>query len=163
DTLIESAPSLKNEKVKFFLVGKGPFKEGLEQRTRELNVDNVVFLPPIPKATIPDFLHHMDALYIGAKKDPLYKFGVNPNKLIDYLMAGRPIIHGVEAGNDMVKDSGSGISIPAENEEAIGAAVRELMSMPKEELEKMGANGRRYALANHDYKKLAQRFIDAMK
>lgn len=163
DTLIESAPHLKNEKVKFILVGKGPLKESLEQRARELQLDNVIFLPPIPKATIPDFLHHMDALYIGFKKDPLYQFGVNPNKLIDYLMAGRPIIQGVEAGNDMVKESGSGISIPAEDGDAIVAAVRELMGLPKEELEKMGANGRRYALANHDYKKLAQRFIDAMK
>lgn len=162
DTLIESAPQLKNEKVKFILVGKGPFKEGLEQRARELQLDNVIFLPPISKATIPDFLRQMDALYIGFKKDPLYQFGVNPNKLIDYLMAGKPIIQGVEAGNDMVKESGSGISIAAEDGEAIVVAVRELMSMSKEGLENMGANGRRYALANHDYKKLAQRFIDAM-
>lgn len=163
DTLIESAPLLKEEKVKFILVGKGPFKEGLENRARELGLDNIIFLPPIPKASIPSFLRQMDALYIGAKKDPLYQYGVNPNKLIDYLMAGRPIIHGIEAGNDMVKESGSGISIPAESEEAISAAVRQLMTMPKEELEKMGANGRRYALANHDYKKLAQKFIDAMR
>ena len=105
----------------------------------------------------------MDALYIGAKKDPLYKYGVNPNKLIDYLMAGRPIIHGVEAGNDMVRESGSGISIPAEDEGAIASAVQELMGLPKEELEKMGANGRTFALANHDYKVLAQRFIDVME
>lgn len=163
DTLIESAPGMQKEKVRFILVGKGPEKERLQQRAKELGLDNVIFLPPIAKATIPNFLRSMDALYIGAKKDPLYQYGVNPNKLIDYLMAGRPIIHGIEAGNDMVRDSGSGISIPAEDGDAIIRATKELMNMPKEELARMGARGRKYALENHDFKVLAKRFVDVME
>jgi glycosyltransferase involved in cell wall biosynthesis len=78
------------------------------------------------------------------------------------MMAGKPVIHAIEAGNDMVADSGCGLTVPPENPQAIANAVEQLMVMPVEEREAMGARGRDYVLANHDYRFLARRFLDVM-
>src|SRR5208337_982333 len=111
ETVVESAALLRDRPVAFVLVGQGPEKEGLERKARGLGVTNVTFLPPVPKASIPALLASADALFLGLKRTPLFLFGISPNKLMDYMMSGKPIIQAIEAGNDMVGESGCGVSI----------------------------------------------------
>lgn len=158
DQLLEAAASLGDVPVSFVLVGQGPDKAALETSARERGLTHVHFLPPVEKAAIPALLARMDALFIGWRKLPIYRFGINPNKLFDYMMAGKPVIHSVEAGNDIVRDADAGISCAAEDPAAIAAAVRQMLALPEEERQRLGANGRRYVLENHDYRVLAKRF-----
>jgi glycosyltransferase involved in cell wall biosynthesis len=157
--LIQSASILKSFPVSFVLIGKGPEKSALIKSVERLGLTNVHFLPPVDKSYIPSLLNCMDFLYIGWKKEPLYRFGISPNKLIDYMMAAKPVIHSIEAGNDLVKESGCGISITPEDPQAIADAVLKLIKMPNEKIDEMGKLGRRYALLNHDYTVLAKRFL----
>lgn len=158
--LIASAELLKNQSVVFILVGQGSEKEKLQQRIKEQGLKNVVFLPGVKKTAIPKLLARMDALYIGWKREALYRFGVSPNKLMDYMMAGKPVIHSIEAGNDMVAESGCGISVPPENSSAVADAIIKMMNTPKDELTSMGLKGQEYVLQNHDYRILARRFLE---
>jgi len=82
---------------------------------------------------------------------------------MDYMMAAKPVIFAIRAGNDMVADSGCGISIPPEKPEEIVKAVLQLMRLSKEDRIEMGQRGRAYILANHDYRVLAQQFITALE
>ena len=66
----------------------------------------------------------MDALYLGWPKLPIYRFGISPNKLVDYMMAGKPVVHGVEAVNDPVADSGCGVSCAARRPAGAGRQDR---------------------------------------
>lgn len=163
DSFIEASSFLQKYPVTFVLVGQGPEKERLQQNILEKRLQNVIFLPSVSKISIPALLSFMDALYIGWKREPLYRFGVSPNKLMDYMMAGKPIIHAIEAGNDTVAESGCGISVPPENPEAIADAVKKLINMAEPERKVMGLKGRSYVIANHDYQILAQRFLDSIK
>ncbi|MBM7581716.1 glycosyltransferase involved in cell wall biosynthesis [Caldicoprobacter guelmensis] len=163
DYFIESARYFENLPVAFILVGQGPEKERIQKYVVENQLRNVIFLPPVPKECIPNLLRKMDALYIGWRKNRLYRFGISPNKLFDYMMAGKPVIHAVEAGNDPVVESGCGISIPPEDPIAIAEAVKRIMDMPAEERNAMGLKGREYVLKNHSYNVLAKRFIEAIK
>jgi glycosyltransferase involved in cell wall biosynthesis len=158
DTLLDAAAQLGDAPVSFVLVGDGPDKTALETAARERGLAHVHFLPPVEKAAIPSLLARMDALFIGWRKLPIYRFGINPNKLFDYMMAGKPVIHSVEAGNDTVRDADAGISCAAEDPAAIADAVRQMMALPEEGRERLGANGRRYVQENHDYRVLAKRF-----
>lgn len=158
--LIEACNLLKDDNVAFVLVGKGPERDDLIRRANQLGLNNIHFLPVINKKAIPDFLNKMDALYIGWRKSPLYQFGVSPNKLLDYMMSGKPIIHGIEAGNDLVAEAECGISIPPESPESIATAVREMANTVEPERNQMGQNGKSFVVSNHDYKALAKRFID---
>lgn len=159
--LIAAARLLAKEPVSFVLVGQGPEKEALQTSAR--GMDNVVFLPPLPKRGMPALLDAMDALYLGWNRMPLYRFGISPNKLMDYMMAAKPVLHAVEAGNDPVAEAACGLSVPPEDPEAIAQAVCRMMALPPEERRAMGARGRAFVLENHDYRVLARRFLEVME
>ncbi len=163
DPLIDAAVALRGERVGFVLVGQGPEKARLRARAEQLGLDNILFMDPVSKGAIPALLAGVDAAYIGWLRRPLYRFGVSPNKLFDYMMAERPVIHAVEAGNDLVAESGCGFSVPPEDPAAVVGAVRELMAASPESRREMGARGRRHILAHHTYDVLSARFLEAMR
>lgn len=122
--------------------------------------DTVELLEPVKRDQVPELLSQMDALYVGLQRQPLFRFGVSPNKLMDYMMAGKPVIFAIDAPNDMVADANCGISIEPEDSGAIVSAVMKLASLPKEELEAMGKRGKAYILAHNEYDVLSQQFLD---
>jgi glycosyltransferase involved in cell wall biosynthesis len=159
DSLIEAARILESRPVTFILVGNGSEKKRLEQKVSYIRLQNIIFLPSIPKSAIPSLLEFMDVLFIGWLRSPLYRFGISPNKLLDYMMSGKPVIHATDAENDMVAESGCGISIPPENPEAIVNAVVRLLNMTDSEREHIGLKGKEYVVANHDYRVLAEKYL----
>lgn len=151
------------DKLQVVLVGDGPDKAALQAQAAELGLTNVSFLPSIAKRAVPAFLAECDALYIGWRKLPIYRFGINPNKMFDYMMAGKPVVHSVEAGNDMVADAACGISVGAEDPAAIADAIARMMALTPNERGRMGAAGKAYVLAKHDYRVLAKRFLQGLR
>jgi len=78
------------------------------------------------------------------------------------MMAGRPVIHAIEAPGDLVAENGCGLSIPPESPQAIADATLRLMALSPAEREAMGRRGRQYVLAHHDYRVLARQFLEAI-
>lgn len=163
DILLYAAEKLKNTQAYFVLVGQGQEKENLMALMQKLDLDNVLFLPSIPKKMVPAFLAHMDVLYIGLQNQKLFRFGISPNKLMDYMMAGKPILHSITAGNDLVQEAHCGISVPAEDVDAVADAVKKFIAMDKADLSVLGENGKEYVVKHHDYKVLAEKFIAWME
>lgn len=163
DTMIDAAKKTTDEKVKYVLVGKGNVKNELIEYAKANNVTNVEFLDPVLKDNMDNVLQLLDIGYIGLKKQNLFNYGVSPNKLFDYMMAARPVIYAVEASNDPVSDCNCGISVPAENPDAVVDAVMKIKSLSEEEKIKMGENGKDYVLTNHMYEGLADKFLNALK
>jgi len=161
-TLVEAAPLVRNAPVVFVLVGDGNDKRALMEKARALGASNLHFFDPIPKRQIPALLRRFDVAYVGWLRHPLYRFGVFPNKLIDYMMAGRPILHSVEAGNDPVADANCGLTVIPENPGAVADGVLALLAHGQAERDAMGQRGRSYALANLTYPVLGQRFLAAL-
>lgn len=159
-SLIEAAELLKNSSFCFVLVGQGPEKEQLQFMVAEKKLHNVVFLPAVPKRAVPGILNRMDVLYIGLQKQSLFRFGVSPNKLMDYMMAAKPVIQAIEAGNDLVAESGCGISVAPEDPAAIAEAIIKLQALSQVERRDMGHKGRDFVFSNHDYRVLAEKFIN---
>lgn len=163
DFLLDVAEELKEQPISFVLVGKGNEREQLMAEARKRKIENVHFLPVINKNAIPDFLSRMDSLYIGWRRSPLYRFGVSPNKLLDYMMAAKPIIHSIEAGNDLVAEANCGVSVPPEDPKAIAKGVMQVFNLSEDERVILGANGKEFVMKNHDYKVLAYKFIEMME
>ncbi|MBP8145409.1 MAG: glycosyltransferase family 4 protein [Inhella sp.] len=162
-SLLDAAALARDEPVTWLLVGTGPEKAALAQRVAAEGLANVKLLPAVPKAEIPSLLAAMDLLYIGLKREPLFRFGISPNKLMDYMMAARPVVCAIDAGNDIVGDAGCGLTIPPEDPAALADAVRRLGALAPAERLRLGEAGRRYAEAHHVYPVLAQRFLDAVR
>lgn len=160
NTMLDAAALTKGEAITWLLVGSGPEKAALATRVALERLDNVIMLDPVPKAAIPILLRAMDVLYIGWHRQPLYRFGISPNKLMDYMMAARPVIHAVEAGNDPVREAGCGLTIAPESAVALAEAVGHMGSVSSAERQRMGQLGRVYVQRHHLYPVLAQRFLE---
>ena len=163
DQLLSAAALLKDQPVSLVLVGDGPDKAALQAAAQAAGLEQVYFLPSVEKAAVPTLLAQMDCLFIGWRKLPIYRFGINPNKLFDYMMAGKPVIHSVEAGNDIVAEADAGFSVAAEDPQAIADAVTRMRALAPEERARMGENGRRFVLEKHDYRVLAKQFQKLFK
>jgi glycosyltransferase involved in cell wall biosynthesis len=109
------------------------------------------------------FLAGIDIAYIGWQRVPLYRFGIAPNKLMDYMMAGCAVLHSVEAGNDPVAESGCGLTVAPEDPQAVAAGLRQLAALSPAARRAMGERGRAHVLAEHTYPVLAARFLQAMQ
>ncbi len=160
DFLLDAFAQLKHLPLALVMVGSGAKREHLEQRVKDEQLDNVYILGQIGKSQIPEFLASCDGLYLGWNKLPIYRFGICPNKLFDYMLSGKPIVHSVSAGNDLVEQANCGISIAAEDVEAIASAFLHMLSLKAENLQTMGRNGYNFVLSNHEYRILATRFLD---
>jgi glycosyltransferase involved in cell wall biosynthesis len=131
-------------------------------RVARERLTNVVILPAIPKRAIPCFLGELDIAYIGWHHNPLYRFGISPNKLMDYMMAGKPIVHSVSAGNDPVAEAGCGITVAPADAGAVAEAILELAALPAERRQEMGMAGKDYILRHQTYALLAQKFLKSI-
>jgi len=159
DVMLDAAKLLQDEPFAFILVGSGHERARLIERVKTEGLANVAIFDPIPKAQIPAFLAHVDVAYIGWQRTPIYRFGIAPNKLMDYMMAARPVLHSVEAGNDPVAEAGAGLTVAPEDAAAVAAGLRQLAAVPAAERAAMGARGRAFVQAHHTYPVLAQRFL----
>ncbi len=158
DTLLDAAHLLRG-KVQFVLVGQGPDSGRLAQRTRDERLDHVQFMGPIPKTAIPAFLKAIDIAYIGWLPNPMYRFGISPNKLMDYMMAGKPIVHSVEAGNDLVQEAGCGQSVRPGEPKAVAEAINALCLLSPDQREEMGQRGKDHVIRHHSYQVLSESFL----
>jgi glycosyltransferase involved in cell wall biosynthesis len=163
DNLLNAAALLRSEPVQFVMVGDGHERKRLAERVQAEGLNNVHMFPPIPKSEIPALLNQVQVAYLGAPRQPLYRFGVSPNKMIDYMMARVPILYAIEAGNDPIAEAGCGLTIPAENPQALAAGVLALCGSPPDRLKRMGENGKSYALARHTYDVLSETFLQAIR
>lgn len=162
-TLIDAAKLMEDENVVFVLIGDGPDKRVHQRHAEREGLKNIWFMDPVQKQQIPSLLEWFDLLYLGSPRQPLYRFGISPNKLMDYMMAGRPVLMAIDAGNDPVEEAGCGISVEPDDPQAVARGVRRLLALPSEELTAMGQRGHAYVLKHHSYPVLAQQFFDSIR
>lgn len=163
ESFIRSAKFIKNPNIHLVLVGDGPLKQKLIKFATNEKLLNITFLPSVPKKSIPNLLKEMDVLFFSLQKCSLFKYGISPNKLIDYMMAGKPIISAVEAGNDMVKEAECGITVEPGNINEYVEAMETLFKLSQSERNEMGERGRNYVLKNHNINNLAIKFLLEME
>lgn len=159
DTILYAASILKKqgfeEKILFRFIGDGVEKNNLIELSSKLELQNVRFEDPVPKTIIFEKMEEADALIAVMKKTKLYRWGISFNKLYDYLAIAKPIVFGVQAYNDPVKEAEAGISVPPEDPQALADAIIQVYNLSDEERKVMGRRGRRYVEENYDFAKLA--------
>jgi glycosyltransferase involved in cell wall biosynthesis len=161
DTLLSAARLVGDERIAFVLAGTGPDKERLQKMAGDMKLSNVHFFDPVPKQQVPALLRSFDVAYIGWQRQRLYRFGIAPNKLIDYMMAGCAILHSVEAGNDPVAEATCGLTVAPQDPLAVARGLLALFMLEPAEREALGQRGRAYAMSQLSYPVLGRRFLQA--
>lgn len=145
----------RNLGIHFFLIGDGPDKDRLISVAKEKRLNNVSFLPPVPKALVPSILEKADLLVHTIKKMEVLQYGMSPNKMYDYLASAKPIVTSIEAKNNPVEEANAGIAVEPENPEALAEAIVKIYDLPEEKRIELGKNGRQYVEQFYNIKNLA--------
>ena len=164
DYLIEVADFLKNNRnIHFIILGQGGEKKRLQERVKILKLDNFTFLNPVSKEEVGAFLELIDVAFISLLPESLFRFGVSPNKVFDYMYAKKPILWAIEAGNNLVEEANCGYTIALDDVEALGQAILELSQLEPTKLMELGKNGYNFATKYHSYRMLAERLIKIVR
>jgi glycosyltransferase involved in cell wall biosynthesis len=157
DVVLDAAALLRNQPdIAILLLGDGKEKPNLVRRARVLNLDNLRFLPPIPKGDMRLALAGADACIAILKPIALYKT-VYPNKVFDYMAAGRATILAIDGViRQVVEDAGGGIYVPPGDPTALAEAIRVMADDP-EKTRKMGRAGRAYLEEHFNRAELAEK------
>jgi len=106
---------------------------------------------------MPSALAAADACIAILKPIPLYAT-VYPNKVFDYMAAGRPVVLAMEGViREVIESANSGISIPPGDPTTLAEAIIYLADHPQEGNE-MGTRGRKYIKNHFDRPAQAERF-----
>lgn len=142
--VIEAAALLKDRQdIIFVLLGDGKDKPKLQAHASSLNLSNLIFLPPLPKLEIADALASANACIAILKPIEMYKT-VYPNKVFDYMAAGRPVILAIDGViREVIEQAEGGIPVSPGDPRAMANAIRNLADNPLTG-KVMGSNARQY-------------------
>ncbi|MEK6256024.1 MAG: glycosyltransferase family 4 protein, partial [Chloroflexota bacterium] len=125
------------EKVVFVFVGDGKEKTNLQIQAEDLSLNNAYFLPSIPKVDMANMLAAADACLAILKPIKLYAT-VYPNKVFDYMAAGKPVILAIDGViREVVEIAGAGLFVPPGNFLALSEAIQQIMS-DRDQAKRMG-------------------------
>ncbi|MGA9531615.1 MAG: glycosyltransferase family 4 protein [Anaerolineales bacterium] len=142
--VLQAAELLRDEPaVVFALVGDGKEKPALQARVLELALNNVRFVPAVEKSGMRQALAAADACLAILKPLEAYRT-TYPNKVFDYMAAGRPVLLAIDGViRQVVEQAQAGLFVPPGDPGALADAIRQLRSDP-EGAREMGLRGRRY-------------------
>lgn len=154
---IDAMNQIENDEIAMVIIGEGSEKERLISSSMNRNI---YFFKPVPKNTIQTVLAYADICIISWLDMEIYKYGISPNKLFDYMFSGKPIIQAINSPYSIIGDCNCGVLVPSENASKIKVAIVDLCSKSNEELNKMGKRGREKVLNEYTYDKLARKLLN---
>lgn len=149
--VIDAAEMLRERPdILFLFVGDGPVKESCERLARERNLEGVRFLPFQPAESLAEVQATGDVGLVTL----LPESGDTsvPSKIHGYTAAGRPVIASVRADSATaatVREGEFGHVVPPGDARALSDAIEAVADDPSEAA-RLGANARRFFVANHD-------------
>ncbi len=150
DVLLDAARFLADDpSVRMVLVGGGRDKARLEARARGEALTNVVFVEPQPKDRMPEVLAAASVCVAHLKPIPLFDT-TYPNKVFDYMAAGRPTVLAIDGViRDVLGESGGGVWVPSGDPTSMASAIRAYLDDP-EAARAAGAHARDFVVRRFD-------------
>ena len=158
ETFLDCARLMKdNPIVQFVLLGDGYMKAEYEQMTMDLK--NVTFAPPVAKEMVHSALQRCELVYFAMHPSKMLEFGQSLNKLIDYMMSGRPVLASFDGYQSMINEANCGSFVPANDPVALKNEIERYLELSREDRLEIGDRGRRWILEHRQYEKLASDYL----
>jgi glycosyltransferase involved in cell wall biosynthesis len=160
---LDAALELKNrnrQDIKLCFIGSGRLKPDLIDQAKRDELDNCIFLDPIPKAELAACLKRADLGMQLLKNIPSFYYGTSPNKFFDYLATGLPVLNNYPGWlADLIKDNQCGFAIPPDSPSAFADALEAAVD-DRVSLKEMGQHSVELAGRMFDRNKLADQFVN---
>lgn len=142
DILPKAAELLRDENVKFIIVGDGRYQAEFEKEIAKRKVrDLFVMIPRQPAERVPELLSACDAAFLSFQDDELWRKTI-PAKLQSYMACGMPVI--AAAGGEterVITEAMCGICCKIGDAKGLANGIKRIM---KADLEEMSRNSRGY-------------------
>ena len=164
--VLDAAKLLEGDRdIHIVLLGDGKEKANLQSYAAQIDLKNVLFLPPLPKTEMATALAGADACIAILKPLEAYKT-TYPNKVFDYMAAGRPVVLAIDGViRDVVVAADCGVYPTPGDPRSLANAIASLAANRDRAVD-MGINGRRYLEANFSREVIAgqlAKLIEGMK
>ncbi|MCU4138631.1 MAG: Glycosyltransferase involved in cell wall bisynthesis [Thermodesulfobacteria bacterium] len=152
-TLLKAAKRLKNfDQLGFVIVGSGEKKEEYIKFCKKNDLDNVLFLPAVPRKEARNLIRQLDICIQALPKNEHFSSTLT-SKTFDYHALGKPMIFcGSGDTAELLQKSGGGVVVPSENDEALAEAIKLLVKNPSLR-KKMGESARQWYEKNINIEK----------
>lgn len=148
ETVIKAAEQLKDEPVKFHIVGGGTDLERLKGLAEGL--ENVVFYGRRPLEEMPSFYSKADAMLVTLAADPVLSLTL-PGKVQSYMAVGKPIIGAIDGETKVVIEAAQcGFCGKADDAEELAVNIKRFIQ--SEDRLTIGQNARKYYEENFEEK-----------
>jgi len=157
EVVLDAAERLRPTPALFVLVGDGKARADLVSAAAARSLSNVVFAGALPKRAMREVLGAADACLATLRDIPLFRT-TYPNKVFDYMAAGRPVVLGIDGViREVVEQARAGVFFAPGDGAALAAAVERMMHDPAE-TRAMGMRGRAAVCAHFDRRTQAADF-----
>ena len=148
--------------IQLVLLGDGKEKPALMARAQKKDLTNVTFLPSVPKTEMASALAGADACLAILKPLEEYKT-TYPNKVFDYMAAGRPVVLAIDGViREVVEAAGCGIFAAPGSADEVANAIRQLAA-DKKESRIMGLQGRDYLQKNFSRAAIGEKLLGLLE
>ena len=155
--LFECVESMQlDPNIHFVMLGDGELRESYIRQYGRL--PNLTFAPRVPRSQVHDFLSRCDLLFLSVANSKIYEYGLSLNKLIDYMLAAKPIVAAYSGYPSMINEAECGTFVPAGDASLLRSAILRYSLMTEAELTVIGQRGRSWLLANRGYGELAKQY-----
>ena len=162
EPFIEAIKLLENnENIHFMLVGSGDLKDIFEEQLK--NCDNVTFLPRIGQNEVKYFLQKCDILYLSTKDSKVWEYGQSMNKVVEYMVAGKPIIASYTGYPSMINEANCGVFVNSSNPIDLKETILNIANKNVQDIKQLGEKGKKWIYENRQYSRLAKEYINKIE
>lgn len=147
EVLIQTAALLRDEPIKWHIVGDGSNYEACVQLAKSLHLEEKVqFYGRRPLEEMPSFYAMADAMLVSMRDDISVKDTL-PGKVQSYMAAAKPVLGSIGGETAyVIEQAQCGFCAPPDDVEAFAAVVRQFLA--QKDWEVLGQNGRHYSDAH---------------
>jgi lipopolysaccharide/colanic/teichoic acid biosynthesis glycosyltransferase len=159
NTAIRAADRLREKQdLVFVIAGDGKERQNLEAEAARRGLKNIRFTGRLSKAKAAEVMAASDACVAMLKDIPMFRT-TYPNKVFDYMAAGRPTLLAIDGViRTVIERSGSGLFVAPGNDAALADAILKLAE-DRSAARRMGLQGREYVTRHFNRNDQAGEFV----
>lgn len=161
ETILEAAQRLLDyPEIKIVILGNGSRRDWLAAQIEQKKLNNIHLEGVFPLEDMPLLMRQASVLLVTLSNQPIFELTI-PSKIQAYLAVGKPVIACLNGeGARIIKEAKAGVTVDAEDADALADAIIQLYQTSSTELEQMGANGRVYFKQHFDEETLIQVLLE---
>ncbi len=162
DPFFKAALALEsNPNINFIIMGDGDLKESYYEKYGHL--PNISFIPKVSKKDVHMVLKQASVLYLSVHTSNVWRYGQSMNKVIDYMLSGRPIICSYDGFQSMINEANCGTFIPPGNFLELVNIIQTYANLSIQELDSLGEKGRQWVIEQRKYRDLAEEYLNHLE